>query len=65
MEGNREAGGIYFMARSQVIAGVGGVIDLNFSSVKELMRTYKIRDHRGCWERIHHAFHELRKEEGK
>ena len=53
------------MARSQVIAGVGGVIDLNFSSVKELMRTYKIRDHRGCWERIHHAFHELRKEEGK
>lgn len=60
---NREVASVFFVARTQVIAGGFGVVDLNFSAVKGLMDLYGIKDQRGAWEKIHRTWGILHKEE--
>jgi hypothetical protein len=62
-EANREAGMVYMQARGQVIAGMGGAIDLNFTAVKDLMEMYGVMDWKRCWEKVHRCFHVFLKEQ--
>jgi hypothetical protein len=58
MPGNAEAVKIWDRSRTQVIAGVGGVIDINVLAVKMLMDLYGVRDQRTCLEKVRILFSE-------
>lgn len=57
---NREAVTIWGETRTQVIAGMGGIIDINILAVKMVMDMHGIRNQRDCMERVRVMFDEYR-----
>lgn len=57
-EADREAATIFQVCANQVIAGVGGVIDINLLTVKMIMDLYGIADQVACMDKVRLMFAE-------
>lgn len=55
-----EAVKVWKECRTQVIAGFGGIIDINILAVKMTMDMHGIRDQRACMEKVRLMFDEYR-----
>lgn len=60
MPGNVEAVKVWAECRTQVIAGVGGIIDINILAVKVVMDLHGVKDQRKCMEKVRMMFDEYR-----
>lgn len=50
---------VYSLVRNQVVtAGMGEVVDLNFTSLKTVMDMLEVSDQRRCFEKVLRIFHE-------
>jgi len=52
MPENEDVIKVYLAARSQVIPGIAGIIDINYLAVKMLMDLYEIKNQKQCFEGV-------------
>lgn len=57
---NVEAVKVWGECRTQVIVGVGGLIDINTLAIKMTMDLYGVRDQKTCMEKVRAMFDEYR-----
>jgi hypothetical protein len=58
LPGNVEAVKVWGESRTQVLVGVGGLIDINTLAIKMTMDLYEVRDQKTCMEKVRLMFDE-------
>ncbi len=60
---NMEIARVYISVRGQVIASLGGIIDINHLAVDAAINRYHIKDKQRCFDQVVKVFHHFLKEQ--
>lgn len=60
LPGNVEAVKVWAECRTQVIAGIGGVIDIDIMTVKMVMDLFGVKNQKACLEKVRLMFDEYK-----